>query len=582
MRTLVRLALIVALALLLVGCGEEKKVDEPKVDESAEVKEPEAIKKGPQPEVSEMAQLLAEFAPTAIGVDEAKIPEKHRGVIKKLVEAAKILDELFLLQVDARNKDWRAELAKDMSKAETAAVFDVMYGPWNRLEHDAPFWGDVKKPAGVTFYPEDLKKEELEKWIADHPKDKEAFTGYFTVIRRDGDGLKAVPYAEEYKAHLEPAAKLLEEAAALAEDKRLKKYLKSRAAAFKSNEYRRSDMDWMDLGDGDIEVVIGPYEVYEDALMGYKAAFEAFITLRDPADSAELEKIKAYMPKMEAYLPIPDEHKNLERGAESPISVVDVLFTAGDTRAGVQTLAFNLPNDEVVREQKGSKKVMLKNVAHAKYEQILMPIAKKLINAEQVDKVSFKAFFNHTLVHETAHGLGPGKITVEKDGKKVKTSVNAELKELYPVIEEAKADTLGMFLNYLLIDEGMHPAEFMEHVYASFLGGFFRSVRFGASEAHGKANVIQFNYLTEKGAITRGADGKYAYVAEKMPAAVKSLAHDLLMIEATGDYAGAQAFIDKYGEMPDEMKQALEGLGDIPTDIRPSYPIEKQMAAWQS
>jgi hypothetical protein len=565
-----------ALALTFAGCGEEKKVDAPEVEKK--VDEPEVEKA--EPEVSEMGKLLAKFAPTEIGVADAAIPEKHRGVIEKLVEAAKILDELFLLQVDARNKEWRAELAKDMSKAETLAVFDVMYGPWNRLEHDAPFWGDIKKPAGVTFYPEDLKKEELEQWIADHPDQKEAFTGYFTVIRRDGDKLEAVPYAEEYKAHLEPAAKLLEEAAGLAEDKRLQKYLKSRAAAFASNEYRLSDMDWMDLGDGDIEVVIGPYEVYEDALMGYKAAFEAFITLRNPADSAELEKIKAYMPKMEAYLPIPDEHKNLDRGSESPISVVDVLFTAGDTRAGVQTLAFNLPNDEVVREKKGSKKVMLKNVAHAKYEQILMPIAKRLIDENQVANVSFKAFFNHTLVHETAHGLGPGKITVEKEGKKVKTSVNAELKELYPVVEEAKADTLGMYLNYLLIDEGMHPEEFMENVYASFLGGFFRSVRFGASEAHGKANVIQFNYLTEKGAITRSAAGKYAYVAEKMPEAVKGLAHDLLMIEARGDYDAAQAFVEKYGEMPAQMKQALEGLGDIPTDIRPSYPIEQQMTAW--
>ncbi|MBW2276183.1 MAG: peptidase [Deltaproteobacteria bacterium] len=574
------IVLAAALALAFAGCGEAKAPeDKPEKEEAASEKAEEKAEE-PAQEADPMTELLAKFAPTEIGVADGKIPEKHRGVVKKLVEAAKILDELFLLQVDGRNKTWREKIAKDPKLETTLAVFDVMYGPWNRLDHNKPFWGNVEKPKGANYYPQDIKQEELEKWIVDHPDQKEAFTGYFTLIARDGDGLKTVPYSEAYKEHLEPAAVLLEAAAELAEDARLKKYLASRAAAFKSNDYRRSDMDWMDLGDGDIEVVIGPYEVYEDELNGYKAAFEAFITLRDPADSAELEKIKSYIPDMEAYLPIPDEHKNLERGSESPISVVDVLFTAGDTRAGVQTLAFNLPNDEVVREKKGSKKVMLKNVAHAKYEQILVPIAKRLIHDDQVKNVSFKAFFNHTLVHETAHGLGPGKIKIEKDGKLVETSVNAELKELYPVIEEAKADILGMFLNYMLIDKGMHPAEFVENVYASFLGGFFRSVRFGANEAHGKANVIQFNYLAEKGAVVRGEDGKYACVADKMPDAVKSLAHDLLMIEALGDYGAAKAFVEKYGEMPKEMQEALDGLADIPTDIRPSYPIEKQMAAW--
>ena len=563
------IVLVTALVFVFTGCGDTgKPVDM------------ESVKGESEGEVSEMAALLTKFALTEIGVEDVRVPEKHRGVIKKLVEAAVILDELFLLQVDGRNKTWREEIAGDPGLKTTLAVFDIMYGPWNRLDHNKPFWGNVEKPRGANYYPRDITKQEVEQWITDHPDQKEAFTGYFTRIERDGSALKAVPYAEAYKDHLEPAARLLNEAAGLAEDIRLKKYLKSRAAAFLSNEYRQSDMDWMDLGDGDIEVVIGPYEVYEDELFGYKAAFEAFITIRDPDDSAELEKIKSYIPDMEKFLPIPDEHKNLDRGSESPISVVDVLFTAGDTRAGVQTLAFNLPNDEVVREKKGSKKVMLKNVAKAKYEQILLPIARRLIDDDQLGNVSFKAFFNHTLVHETAHGLGPGKITIEKNGRKVETSVNAELKELYSVIEEAKADTLGMYLNYMLIDKGMHPAEFVQNIYASFLGGFFRSVRFGANEAHGKANVIQFNYLAEKGAIVRGDNGKYAYVADRMPEAVKALAHDILMIEALGDYEGAGAFVEKYGEMPAEMTEALDNLSDIPTDIRPSYLVEKQTASW--
>jgi len=565
MRTIIEAGLLAA-ALLLLGCGG---ATTPAADSD---KEAGAVK-------SEAACLVAKFAPTEIGVDEAKIPVGHRPVIARLVEAARIVDDLYRHQVSAKNGEWRAALAGDPSMTDTLAAFDIMYGPWNRLDHNRPFWGSEEKPAGANFYPADLGKEEIERWIADHPDLKEAFTGYFTLIARDGDGLKTVPYSEAYARWLEPAAKLLEEAAALAGDARLKRYLESRAKAFRDNEYRQSDMDWMDLGDGDLEVVIGPYEVYEDELMGYKAAFEAFITLRDPADSAELEKIKAYMKDMEAYLPIPDEHKNPNRGFESPISVVDVLFTAGDTRAGVQTLAFNLPNDEVVRERKGSKKVMLKNVANAKFDNILMPIARRLMRADQVDKITFDAFFNHTLVHETAHGLGPGKIKVTRDGKVVETTVNAELKELYPAIEECKADILGAYLNYMLVEKGMHPESFMENTYASLLGGFFRSVRFGAAEAHGKSNIIQINWLIEKGAVLV-EDGKYVYVPEKMRDAIESLAREVLMIEALGDYGKAKAMLEKYGEMPADLKAALDGLSDIPTDLRPSYPIEAQMKGW--
>jgi hypothetical protein len=584
-----KMLVVVMAGTLLAACGGEKqpvpaekkapaKAEPAKAEPVAE-KAAEEKKEEEAPVKLDLKAQVAKFAPTEIGVDAARIPEKHRGVYKKLIEAARIMDVLFLRQVSAENPAIREKLAADPAQADALALFDIMYGPWNRLDHNAVFWGDEPKPKGATFYPADLTADELNRWIEAHPDQKAAFTSYFTVIERDGDGLKAVPYSEAYKSHLEPAAKLLDEAAALAEDARLKRFLSSRAKAFRDNEYRASDMDWMDLGDGDIEVVIGPYEVYEDELMGYKAAFEAFVTLRDPEDSKELAKIKSLIPEMEAYLPIPDEHKNPNRGSESPISVVDVLFTGGDTRAGVQTLAFNLPNDEVVREKKGSKKVMLKNVAHAKYDNILIPIAKRLMRPDQVEKISFEAFFNHTLVHETAHGLGPGKITVTRDGEEVETTVNAELKDLYPAIEEAKADVLGMYLNYLLIEKGLHPAEFMEQTYASFLGGFFRSVRFGANEAHGKANVIQYNYLLEKGAI-KALDGKYVYVAEKMRPAVESLARDLLMIEAHGDYDKAKSFIDKYGALPAELKQALDSLSDIPTDIRPIYTVEKQMESW--
>jgi hypothetical protein len=522
--------------------------------------------------------IVEQFAPTQIGVKEKDIAPALRPVIRKLVEASKIMDGLFLVQVDDRNPQWREEIEKCGDK-DLLALFDIMAGPWNRLDSNKPFWGKLEKPLGAGFYPRDLTKEELEAWMAAHPEHREALSGYFTNVVRKGESLEAVPYSQAYKSHLEPAAQLLEEAAELSKDKRLKKYLRSRAAAFRSNEYRQSDMDWMDLGNGALEVVIGPYEVYEDGLMGYKAAFEAFITLRDPVESKKLDKFKKLIPQMEKALPIESKYKNTKRGSESPLSVVDVLHTSGDTRSGIQTLAFVLPNDEVVREQKGSKKVMLKNVALAKFEKILLPIARQMMRPDQVDKVTFEAFFNHTLVHETAHGLGPGIIKVERDGKLVDTSVNDELKELYSAIEEAKADTLGMYLNYFLVDKKIFKPEFIDNVHASLLGGFFRSVRFGAGKAHGVANLIQFNYLMEKGAIV-DEDGKYAYVSDKMKPAVESLAHELLMLQARGDYSGSQAFIEKYGTMPATLSERLAALTGIPTDIRPEYLIEQQMASW--
>jgi hypothetical protein len=523
---------------------------------------------------------LRRFTPVEIGVEDDLIPKKHRPLLKKVVEAARLIDRLFLVQVARENPVWRAEIASQEEAKNTLAYFDIMYGPWDRLDGDERFWGDKEKPKGVTFYPENLTKKEFETWIEAHPDREDDFKSYFTIIERHDGELQAVPYSTVYRTYLQPAAAYLEEAGALTEDHRLKKYLQSRARAFRDNDYRSSDMDWMDLGDGEIELVIGPYEVYEDELFGYKAAFEAFVALRDPEHSKALAKIKAYLPEMESILPIPEEHKNPNRGNESPISVVDVLFTAGDTRAGVQTLAFNLPNDEVVREKKGSKKVLLKNVSHAKYQKILVPIAEALMDENQVKHVSFEAFFNHTLVHETAHGLGPGKITVYRNDVRTETSVNEELKDLYAPIEEAKADVLGMYLNHFLIEKGMFQESFTENMYASFLGGFFRSVRFGAGEAHGMANVIQFNYFIEKGAITKNKRGRYLYHADKMPKAIEQLANALLMIEALGDYQAAKKFIDEYGTMPQDLKASLDSLATIPTDIRPIYPVEKQLLGW--
>ncbi|MBL7074299.1 peptidase [candidate division KSB1 bacterium] len=519
---------------------------------------------------------LNKLAPVNIGADLSGMSGSARKTIDKLVEAAQVMDELFLRQVYSENLNIRETLraSKDPSNSLYLEYFTIMFGPFDRLDEDKPFIGTTPEPAGANYYPEDMTKEEFESWVADHPGDKEAFEGNFTLIRRKDDSLLvAIPYSEAYKELLEPASKLLEEAALITENVSLMRYLTSRATAFRTNDYFQSDIDWMDL-EGLIEVVIGPYEVYEDNLFGYKAAFEAFVCVVDQAESEKLSELAQYLNDMEANLPIPAKHKNLDRGTESPIKVVNEVFTAGDTKAGVQTTAFVLPNDERVREIKGSKKVMLKNVMNAKFEKCWVPIVNTVMDSSQLPYVSFDAYFTHTLMHEISHSLGPGNITL-KDGSQ--TTVNKALKELYSTIEEAKADILGVYNTQFMIDKGVFPQELEKQIYCSYLGGTFRSVRFGIQEAHGRGMMLQYNYLTEKGAYSYDDSTKRFRVnLDKVKDAVKELAHDLLMIEAEGNYDGASEMIEKYGVMTAVMQGALDRLSHVPVDIRPIYTIEQK------
>jgi hypothetical protein len=448
-----------------------------------------------------------------------------------------------------------------------------MSGPFDRLEDHKPFINNVPKPLGANFYPEDMTKEEFLSWVQSHPQDKDAFESNFTVIRRPEKALTAIPYSAEYKEFLEPAAKLLQEAAETSSDPTLKKYLASRAAAFSSNDYFQSDMDWMDLS-GPIEVVIGPYEVYEDRLFGYKASFESFVNVVDEAESKKLAEIGKYLNDMERNLPIPDQYKNFQRGKSSPIKVVDEIFTAGDTKAGVQTTAFNLPNDERVREAKGSKKVMLKNVAKAKFETCWIPIAHTILSDKDMANVSFDSYFNHMLLHEVSHGLGPGNITLP-DGSK--TTVNKALKELYSTIEECKADVLGMVNMKYLLEKNVLPKELAPVMYSTYLGGMFRSIRFGINEAHGGGVAIQFNWMTEKGAFLLDGPGKFTVDPQKCEEALTDLAQQLLLIEAKGDYDGAKILIDRYKVMTPIMADAIDKLKDVPVDIRPVYPFAENL-----
>lgn len=548
-------------SLILISCDKKTdRISEGSTDESKGI---EMIKK-----------QIAKFTPTELKYDASILDERQKVVVEKLYRAAKVMDEIFLDQVYSKNYQIRDELKANDSEEHKLKLelFTIMFGPFDRLEHDKPFIGTEEKPLGANYYPEDMTKEEFEQWIKDHPDDEKAFTSEFTVIRRDGDKLLAIPYSEFYKDKLTEAANFLKEAAEYADNPTLKKYLETRADAFLSNDYFESDMAWMDLKDHAIEVVIGPYEVYEDGLFNFKAAFECFLTLKDPVESKKLDVFKSYLRDMEIHLPIPDEHKNFDRGSESPLAVVNEIFTAGDTKAGIQTIAFNLPNDERVRTAKGSKKVMLKNVQEAKYHNILVPIAKIVLDPEQMEYVTFDAFFNHTLMHEMSHGIGPGFISI--DGRE--TEVKKELKETYSTLEECKADILGMYNNIFMIEKGVFPESFEKETYVTFLAGTFRSVRFGINEAHGGGNAIIYNYLLEKGAYEYDREMQKVKVNfGKISAALRNLANMILMIQANGDYQGAKDLIAKYVVNSPSMKALRENLSAIPVDIKPIYEIEK-------
>jgi len=545
------------LALVLAGCGKEERYVKAK---------PEHVR----------AQL-AKLAPVEIGVDLSRLSPAKRELVRKLVDASRYMDEIFLRQVYSRSLEIREELRRSTDPLDSLYLeyFTIMFGPFDRLDEDRPFIGTQPKPPGANFYPEDMTREEFEHWLKDHPEDREAFESNFTVIRRRGEKLVAVPYSEAYRDLLESAARLLREAAELADNPSLRRYLQTRADAFLSNDYFESDMAWMDLNDPDIEVVIGPYEVYEDKLFGYKAAFEAFVTLLDPEESAKLARVNRYLGEMERNLPIPDRYKNLRRGKSSPIKVVNEVFSAGDTKAGIQTTAFNLPNDERVREAKGSKKVLLKNVAEAKFEKCWKPIVARVLAEDQLPLTSFRAYFNHSLMHEVSHGLGPGMVRLP-DG--TTTTVNRELKEAYPTIEEAKADVLGIYNTMFLVEKGLLEPAFLDTTFVTYLGGMFRSIRFGVHEAHGMANLIEFNYLTEKGAFQYDEKtGRFRADLDRMPGAIRDLAHDLLMLQAKLDYDGAVRFIQRYGQTPESLREALKRLADVPVDIRPIYTIEREL-----
>ncbi len=522
-------------------------------------------------EVAALERSTARFAPTDLSADISGLPPSEQTALAHLVRAAQVMDALFLQQVWGGNVTVLTDLANDDSPLARARLraFLLNKGPWSRLDHNEAFVPGVPdKPAGANFYPKDATKEEVENWLAGlPPAERTKATGFFTTIRRGPDGaLMAVPYSVEYQGELALAALHLQEAAKATAEPTLKAFLEARAAAFVSNDYYASDVAWMEL-DAAVEPTIGPYEVYEDEWFNYKAAFEAFITVKDAAESARLQKLTSALQDIENNLPIDPSLRNPKLGAMAPIAVVNTVFSAGDANRGVQTAAFNLPNDERVIREKGSKRVMLKNNQEAKFERVLVPISRVVLPAAQQSDVAFDAFFTHILMHELMHGLGPHDITV--GGRS--TTVRQELKDTYSTIEEAKADISGLFALQFLVDRGDLDKNFEQTMYTTFLASAFRSVRFGINEAHGRGQAIQLNYLLDNGAVIVNADGTFSVEASKMREAVRSLTRDIMTLQAEGSYAKARNLIDTLGVIRPQTQALLDKLTDVPVDIAPRF-----------
>jgi hypothetical protein len=526
--------------------------------------------------------MAARFAPAEIGADIARVPDAERRALAKLVEAARIMDALFLRQVWAGNDALLQELSRNAisgtpGASERLHYFLINKGPWSRLDHNQPFVpGTPAKPAEANFYPAGASKEEVQTWIDSLSGEAKAqAAGFFTTIRRGGaNTFVAVPYSVEYQGELATAAALLRDAAQLTSEPTLKRYLSSRAAAFISNDYYESDVAWMEL-DASIEPTIGPYEVYEDEWFNYKAAFEAFITLRDDAETKKLQTFSAGLQELENALPIEARHRNPSLGSMAPIRVVNVVFTAGDANRGVQTAAFNLPNDERVVKEKGSKRVMLKNVQEAKFRMVLQPISKVVLSAAEQKYVSFDAFFTHILMHELMHGLGPHNINV---GGRAST-VRQELKETYSAIEEAKADVSGLWALKVLADKGRVEPAIAETMYTTFLASAFRSIRFGVNEAHGRGIAIQLNYLLDAGAFKVRPDGTFEADHAKMPDAVTALTREIMTLQAEGNYAKAKDLIDRLGVVRAPVQALLDKLTNVPVDIEPKFVTASKLRA---
>lgn len=528
------------------------------------------------PDAVALKRLAARLAPAELSADVTTLPASERAALIAILRAARLMDGLFMRQVWAGNDALLVALAADATPLGRERLHALLQnkGPWLRLDGDRPFLPGVgAKPAAGTFYPAQVTKEALQAWMQGLPADARAQArGFFTTIRRDPAGaFTIVPYSVAYQPELAQAAALLREAAANTAQPSLRRYLDTRAASFLSNDYYPSDAAWMQL-DASIEPTLGPYEVYEDGWFSAKAAFEAFVTLRDDAETARLARFASELQDLEDHLPIAAPLRNPHLGALAPIRVVNSIFGAGDANRGVQTAAFNLPNDEKIERELGTKRVMLKNVQEAKFRLVLLPISRVAIARTQRREVSFEAFFMHILMHELMHGLGPHEvIEASATPARPRRTVREALQDTYGTIEEAKADVGGLWALATLMDKGVVDRKLERALYSTFLASAFRSIRFGLNEAHGRAVALQLNTFLDAGAVTVAADGTFASDPAKMKQAVRALTAELMTVEAAGDYTAAAALVQSRAVVRPAVKAVLDRLAGVPVDIEPRF-----------
>ena len=534
--------------------------------------------------VADLDKMTKRFAPVALTADTSQLSAGDKKAIAKLIEAAKIIDVLQLRQRWSGNEALWAALQKDQTPLDKARLnyFWLNKGPWSILDDHQSFLPaelagvaiPAKKPEAGNFYPEGASKQALETWINALPaQDKEQAQWFFTTIRKNAQGqFTVVKYSDEYKPELEKAAALLKQAAADTDNASLKKFLTLRADAFLSNDYLDSDFAWMDL-DAPVDITIGPYETYNDELFGYKAAFEAYVNIRDQKETQKLDFFAKHMQELEDNLPLDAQYRNPKVGALAPMVVVNQVYGAGDGNMGVQTAAYNLPNDERIISQRGSKRVMLKNVQQAKFKSTLTPISKLVLKPADQKDLDFDSFFTHILAHEITHGLGPH---ITKTNGAASTP-RQDLKEAYSTIEEAKADITGLYALAYMMDKGQlagtlgQGAVAERKLYTTFLASAFRTLHFGLTDSHARGMAIQMNYILDKGGFVSHGDGTFAVDFKKIKQAVADLDREFLTIEATGDYARAKDMMAKYVVIRPDVQKALDKMKSVPNDIRPEF-----------
>ncbi|WNZ57571.1 Zn-dependent hydrolase [Microbulbifer sp. MKSA007] len=547
------------LALALVGaCSKKEQQPEEvaKAEAEAQIVESKTVPVPSGQKVEDADKRFDIYVPVELTANLSGLSDNQRKMIGLLIDASQIMDRLFWLQSYGPAE----ELLPDIEDNRARKFADINYGPWDRLNDNKPFivgYGD--KPLGANFYPADMTREEFEKW------DQAGKDGLYSLVRRNESGsLELVPYNEAYNADLNKAASILRQAAELAESKEFSNYLTMRADALLSDNFRPSDMAWMDMKENDIDVVIGPIENYEDQLFAYRTAYESYVLLKDKEWSQKLAKFAALLPELQRGLPVEEKYKSEEPGTDSDLNAYDVLFYAGHSNAGSKTIAINLPNDEEVQLAKGTRRLQLKNAMQAKFDKILVPISDVLIAEDQRKNITFPAFFANTMFHEVAHGLGIKK-TVEGGN-----NVRQALKETSSALEEGKADILGLYMVTRLHEKGeLEEGQLMDN-YVTFLAGIFRSVRFGAASAHGKANMMRFNYFKEQGAFTRDPKtGQYSVDFEKMQQAMTNLSRLIITIQGDGDYEKAKSLLETKGVIGPELQADLDRLAEasIPVDV---------------